>query len=191
MATSSRQDILLSIGSPDELFNAPSINPFTTQDLSAMGEPAIMRAVSQIEALGRRKSKNLRLIIMLPRSQVTTYSPSQIAEAIKRYCTAKIDANVLEMRRARRRHTIGLVMVILLLLLIGALVYLLYITLLADASPVVQGVVVGFFTVFAWVIVWDPLEGLIFDPVGPTLEDQNMRRIRDAEIVVKSAEGAA
>jgi hypothetical protein len=157
-----------------------------------MGEPAIMRAVSQIEALGRRKSKNLRLIITLPPSQITSYSPSQIAAAIGRYCIAKIDANVLEMLRARRRHAIGLVIVALLLLLvIGALVYLLYITLLADASSVVQGVVVGFFTIFAWVIVWDPLEGLIFDPVGPTLEDQIMRRIRSAEIVVKSVEGTA
>jgi hypothetical protein len=95
------------------------------------------------------------------------------------------------MRRARRRHTIGLVIVALLLLLIGALVYLLYISLLADASPVFQGVVVGFFTIFAWVILWDPLEGLIFDPVSPILEDQKMHGIRDAEVVVKPAEGAA
>ena len=75
--------------------------------------------------------------------------------------------------------------VLLLVLAVGAIVFLLLTTVLANASPVVQGMITGGLCVFAWVILWDPLEALLFDWVAPTRENRVLAQIMKMHVTVQ------
>ena len=144
-----------------------------------------MRAVRGLLGRPMRNWDEVQLTIKLPPDQITPDLEAKTIEAIQRYATAKIEDNQLTIRLSRLRGVIGLLVVTLVTLVVLALAYLLVSNVLADANPVLQGLVVASASVFAWVIMWDPLERLLFDWVGPSLENRILRRIKQMKVVVE------
>jgi hypothetical protein len=59
-------------------------------------------------------------------------------------------------------------------------------TVWAGASEAVVYLVAGSISVFAWVILWDPLEALVFDWAPPARENRALAHIMDMDVVVQS-----
>jgi hypothetical protein len=181
-----RQEIIIQIDTVDQIFNAPDIDPFSDRDVDVLGEAAILRAVREFQSGGVRPSRWARLIIKLPPDQITHDLQPQLVAAVRRFCTAKIKDNRLQIRLSRVQSLIGLLLALVILLAVGAAGYILLLPALSNASQVIQGIVIGFFSVFAWVIMWDPMEKLLFDWVSPFLENRILRRMMDLDIVVEA-----
>jgi hypothetical protein len=186
MTSAETQDIVIRLDTIDQLFNAPDANPFSDKEVNVLGEPALILAVRRALARSLRPQENTRLTIVLPADQITPGLQEQTSAAIRRYAAAKIDDNKLTIRLSRVRGALGLGIVTLITLLALAVAFLLISGPFADASSVVQGLIVGSTSVFAWVIMWDPLEKLLFDWVSPSLENRVLRRLAEIEVTIQA-----
>jgi hypothetical protein len=180
-----KQDVILKLNSIDELFNAPDVNPFSENEIDVLGEAALPHAVRQMLARRIRHWHEARLVIQLPPDQITPDLQAQTRAAVRRFCTAKIEDNRLTIRLSRVRSAIGLALVAIISVAVIVVAWLLFNTIFAALTDTL-GVVVAFsISVFVWVILWDPMEKLIFDWVTPALENRNLRGIMDMELVIE------
>jgi hypothetical protein len=180
-----KQDVVLKLNSIDELFNAPGVDPFSENAIDVLGEAALPHAVRQMLARRIRHWHEARLVIQLPPDQITADLQTQTQAAVRRYCTAKIEDNRLTIRLSRVRSAIGLAMVTIISVGVIVVAWLLFKTIFAAVSDTVGVVVAASISVFVWVILWDPMEKLIFDWVTPAMENRNLRGIMDMDLVVE------
>lgn len=178
-------DIVIRLDSIDQLFNAPDINPFSEEEIDVLGEPAIQRAVRRLQARRVRNWEGVKLILELPPDQITPGLEAETQQAICRYANAKIDDNKLTIRLSRIRSLIGLGMVTAISVILIAGAYLLLNSVLTDAPETVQGVVAASVSVFVWVILWDPMESLLFNWVEPRRENNILRKIEGLDIDIR------
>jgi hypothetical protein len=180
-----KQDVVLKLNTIGELFNAPDVDPFSENAIDVLGEAALPHAVRQMLARRIRNWHEARLVIQLPPDQITPDLQSRTQAAVRRFCTAKIEENRLTIRLSRVRSAIGLAMVTLISAVVIVVAWLLFKTIFAAVSDTVGVVVAASISVFVWVILWDPMEKLIFDWVTPALENRNLRGIMDMDLVVE------
>ena len=179
------QDVVLKLNAIDELFNAPDVNPFTENEIDVLGEAALPHAVRRMLARRIRHWHEARLVIQLPPDQITPDLQAQTRDAVRRFCTAKIEDNRLTIRLSRVRSAIGLAMVTIISVAVIVVAWLLFNTIFATVSDTAGVVVAASISVFVWVILWDPMEKLIFDWVTPALENRHLRGIMDMDLVVE------
>ncbi len=179
------KDIVIRLDTIDELFNAPNINPFSDEEVDVLGEPAILRAVRRLQARRIRNWTGVRLIIALPPDQITPDLDVRTKQALRRYAEAKIEDNKLQIRLSRVRSLIGLAIVTALSVAVMGAAYLLFNSIFVGASDTVKGVVAASISVFVWVILWDPMEKLLFDWVEPRLENNILRKLQGIDIVIR------
>jgi hypothetical protein len=181
-----QQDVVLRLNTIGELFNAPDPNPFSDNAIDVLGEAALVRASRQMLARRIRHWHAARLVIQLPPDQITPDLQVQTQAAVRRYCTAKIEDNRLTIRLSRIRSAIGLVMVTIISAVVVGVAWLLFSTILAaQADTTVSALVFACISVFVWVILWDPMEKLIFDWVQPSLENRILRGIMGMPLVIE------
>lgn len=178
-------DVVLKLNTIEELFNAPDVNPFSSNEIEVLGEAALMRAARRMQARRVRHWHEARLAIQLPPDQITPELQAQTQAAIQRFCTAKIEDNRMTIYLSRIRSAIGLIAVTVISVLVIAVAYLLFNTLFAGLPSEVGVVVAACISVFVWVILWDPLEKLLFDWVSPAMENRILRGIMGMTIVVE------
>ena len=185
MASTAIEPIVLRVATVDQIFNPPDANPFSSNEDDALGEAALERAVVRLQVRPLRDSANIPLVVVLPPDQITDGLQPQLSAAIQRYCAARIEDNRLQIHLSRMRNAIGMVVVTLIVLAAVLLAYLLLATVLADAPDVVRGMITASVSIFAWVILWDPLEALLFDWVAPSREDRALRKIMSMKIEIQ------
>jgi hypothetical protein len=175
----------VTVGAVDDLFNAPSVNPFVDRDLRALGEPALGRAIRALQVGGLRDQRPVRLRLELPADHLASDDrAARLPGAIQRYCAARMADNAERIRLTRRVARRGLRIAVAAVLIFAALVYLLLTTVLAHAGSVIQAIVLGSLSVFTWVVLWDTLEAWIFNPVPLVLENRALARLATADVVV-------
>jgi hypothetical protein len=62
---------------------------------------------------------------------------------------------------------------------------ILFNTILAAIAETVGVIVSASISLFVWVILWNPMDKLLFDWVSPTLENRYLRGIMDMELVIE------
>jgi hypothetical protein len=76
-------------------------------------------------------------------------------------------------------------MVTVISIVVIGLAYFLFSTVFAGAADGVKTLVAASMSVFVWVILWDPMEKLLFDWVQPHMENTILRRIPTLDIVIR------
>jgi len=189
-------DIEIAVSSPIHLFNAPAINPFSENELEILGMSGLAYITRQLQA-HRRDLKHARLLVRMPPDQITPGLDRRLADAVHRYCRAKIEDNEVEIHLIRFRSSLGLGILMVVVAAIVAITYFLFTGPLAGIPQVVQVAIAFTISLFAWVSLWDPLEALIFNPIAMLRENFALRRINKLDIVVEPnastmiADGAA
>jgi hypothetical protein len=179
-----KQDVVLKLNSIAELFNAPDVNPFAENEIDVLGEAALPHAVRQMLARRIRHWHEARLVIQLPPDQITPDLQAQTQAAVRRYCAAKIEDNHLTIRLSRVRSAIGLAMVTIICVAVVSAAFILFNTIFAAAAETVGVIVAASISVFVWVVLWNPMDKLLFDWVSPALENRYLRGIIDMELVI-------
>jgi hypothetical protein len=178
--------VVLEVETVDQIFNSFDANPFSELATAALGEAALERVVTRLQYQPLKDWDNAQLLVCLPPDQVTPDLQQRLSLAIDRYCQARIEQNDLQVKLGRRQHAIGMIAVTVLVLAVMAIAYLLFNTVWAGASDTVVYLVAGSISVFAWVILWDPLEALVFDWAPPARENRALAHIMDMDVVVQS-----
>ena len=184
-ALSAAHDIVVRMDTVDHVFNAPAVNPFSDHAMDVLGELAVTRIRRQLLAHPARYRSGARLVIQLPAGQITPGLQAQTRDAVGRYVDAKIADNALTVRLSRRLGGIGLLIVLGVAVGVLGLSSLMLAGPLANASEDVRGLLVAFVGILAWVMLWDPLSKLLFEWVGPRLQNGVLRKIKAMTIEVE------
>lgn len=181
-----KHNVILKLNTLAELFNAPDVNPFSEHEIDVLGEAALLHAARQMLARRVRHWHEARLIIQLPSDQITPDLQAQTQAAVRRFCLAKLEDNDLTIRLSRVRSAIGLALVTIISAVVVGVALLLFNTILADqAGSDVSTLVAASISVFVWVILWNPMDKLLFDWVSPALENRTLRGIMNLELVIE------
>lgn len=186
MAEIASTEVIIEVDSVSQIFNSFDADPFSLHKEAALGEAALDHVLTRLQLEPLRNWSNARLVVHLPADQVTPDLSERLSVALDRYCQARIEENNLQVRLSRRQHTIGMIAVTVLVLAVIAVAYLLFTTVWAAASDTVKTLVVASISVFAWVILWDPLEALLFEWAAPARENRALAHIMDMQVVVLS-----
>lgn len=178
------RDLEIAVNSPGQLFDAPTIDPFSENKLEILGMSGMAYITRQLQA-HRRDLKHARLLVRMPADQITPGLDRRLADAVHRYCHAKIEDNEVEIHLIRFRSALGLGSLMVIVAVIVAVAYFLYTGPLAEIPQAIQVAIAFTISLFAWVSLWDPLEALIFNPIALMRENFTLRRINALDIAVE------
>ncbi len=173
------REITLPLARVDELFGPVS---FPELGGSADLRSGIERLVAQLKSGPRGP---VRAVLTLPEHELSKESEERIRRAIERYCDLRETESQSE-RAALRRVGLAALAVGLPILFVGLALYtVLHRTHATDILRIYVGN--GILLVTAWVGLWYPLDTLLHYDRPYRQELQALRRLRDAELVIRAA----
>jgi hypothetical protein len=164
------------IGALEQLFDNRDPAPFRERDLDPDLVEYLIAAGEDLAPLGR-----FRLVFWLEKP----CQPGEIEEACRAHFEYEIDRLDRTRRRVRRSGQLALVIAVLI------------ITLLLSLSQLVARVVPGQLgaglkeglVISSWVVMWRPVEVLIYDGIPWRRERRVMRRVLEAPIEIRAGKG--
>lgn len=184
MAEADHERVVLELDSVNQIFNSFDADPFSELEGAALGEAALDRLLTRLQLNPLRQ--HAELVIRLPPAEIKPDLADRLDRALDRYCQARIEENNLQVRLSRQQHAVGMVVVTVLVVAVMLIAYLLFTTIWVGASDIAKTLVTASVSVFAWVILWDPLEALLFDWAAPARENRALAHIRDMRVSVQS-----
>lgn len=152
----SEDAIVIELDRVEDLFNAPSVDPFSGRFEQQSG---IERLLEELRLRPRKSEPKVRLVIRAP----TAVTSEQVQAAVRGYCASTASERRSELQRVRRSGR--QVLIFGLAILAGCLL----LSAGVKASQVLPEFVRGLFgeglVIAGWVSLWRPLEFLIFDPI--------------------------
>ena len=175
-------EISLHLTQVDDLFVDPDTNPLANPRLQVSG---IQTALNEL--LDRDLDPPLVLALHLPADQITPDLEDQLKEALPRYCAfqiqnlqAEIETTRYDGRRAFRVGLVGM-FICMSLAVVG---YAMYGAATNPLWKIVGGLFGSFFSVASWVIIWNPLDLLVYGWRPLRREVKKYQRIAQAQIKI-------
>jgi hypothetical protein len=175
--------IRLKLDDVKELFAAPEVNPFSTNEAAIAGQPALLRVVYDLAPEAPIK-KMIHLTLELPPDQVTADTEREVRAAIERYCALKIRDNQNRIRLMQRNGRRSLWYGLLFLGLCVLLASLFASDVLSWIPSFLRTVLSEGLTVIGWVALWHPVEAFLYDPIPLRRENGVYRLLQRMDIVV-------
>jgi hypothetical protein len=178
--------VVVDVDTVEQIFAAPTADPFSTSTTVALGYAALDQAVLHLQVHPLRKWDGAPLVVRLPEEQISIDLETRLAGAIQRYCAARIEDNRLRLHLSRKQRSFGLVVACVVVLVVILAAILLLNTFLADLPAGTQAIIVSATSLFAWVTIWGPLEALLFEWAAPARENRALAQIMNMQVIVKS-----
>jgi hypothetical protein len=166
----------LRLRSLDDFFHRPDIDPF-----SEWYEPYSDRpAIEYVEACVADKpgSEHVEIVVAMPQSAVHAGTADRLRDAIDKYC----DAHLITVDRdSRRNNARGWLMLAFSVIVVALFVWLAQ--RLSASSHTALSIAAEGLSIAAWVLLWHPLEALVFNRWDYRLDRRVLRTIRDRSSV--------
>lgn len=174
----------LRLRSIDDLFRAPNLSPLSEDYQLYNSMPGIEYLAKDLTARGKPRGLNLKLL--LPASQIQPGLESEAESAVKRYCDSRIADIEQDLRilSEQVRQT-------LLWAVPGWFALLGLAQILSRVGEFEVDIVGQGLGVAAWVLLWFPLDAMIFGIRHKQAERGIYRRIREARLQVLPVESSS
>ena len=186
MSAVSSLPIILDLNSIDELFNAPSLNPFSTHEVDIIGEAGIDRLIKKAVQPWPYRQLPVNVLLQLPAEKLKTDLQQQTRDAVQRYCSAKIAAN------RQKRHIDFQISWRELLMALVITFFAMLITALLVISPLdrlpafTRIIIATVAALTAAVAIYDSIYAILLDWIPYTQEVRAYRRISELEITIEA-----
>lgn len=173
-------DISLHLLKIEDLFVDPDTNPFENPNLGISGIQTILN-----ELYKQKLAETLRLTIYLPAEEISPGLVERTKEALQRYCTFQAANSDVEVRNTRLdgRRALGVGIIGSLgFVFLAALGYFLSSSQGAGPLGILGMLIGGFFALAAWVIIWTPVDTLLYYWRPAWREARKYRLIAKADI---------
>ena len=179
----SQPEVSVELDRLEDLFAAPQIAPFEGRFSSRTG---VQQLIDAIEDAGlARTAEPITVVIRTPEGG----DVAVVAAAIRGYCDERLARDASELRMLRRAGHYSLRIGIA--LLAGCLLISASISSMSFLPGFIRRVLGESFGIAGWVVLWRPIELLVFEP-WPVRRDVRMhKRLRDASFRVVATGGAA
>lgn len=148
--------VRLELRSIDQLFRRAEADPF---DAAARARPGVDDVYRSLRLSGAQESE---IVLCLPPSELQPDLASRTKAALDRYCAERIADATFELAVNRRDGWWGAGVATALGSLV--VVVLILVNYLSEADSTFLTIFNGLMSIAAWVIVWWPIEKLIYDP---------------------------
>ena len=155
----------------DDLFRTPDIDPFSEWYQAYSDESAIKYVEARVG--DNPRIERLDLVIGLPREAIDPDLEGRLAAAIDRYCDARL-ATVAE--ESARNNSRGWLMLAFSVVVVT--IFLFTARRLGDLGYETLEVLADGLSIAAWMLLWHPLEALIFNRWDFRLDRRVLRTIR-------------
>lgn len=162
------------LGSVEQLFDNRDPAPFRERDLDPDLVEYLHGAAEDVAHHGP-----FRVVFWLGGAP----APERIEPAYRAHFAYEIERIDRQRRRERRAGQVSLVFGLALLVILVTLAQV------AASLPRIGSVVKEGLTISAWVILWRPVQTLVYDWWPPFRERRLMRRLRDARLIVRDGDG--
>jgi hypothetical protein len=173
----------------DELFNAPSADPFSSHEVDIVGESAMDCVANRVTRLWPRKPKAVHMTLQLPADQITPNLKEDTRIAVQRYCTDRVVSNQLQrgmVIQSSKRQFWGAMIGFLAALVVIVLLVLNPFGLLPEFLRWIL-VVLAFFA--AAVLTFDSLWAVVFDWI-PFVQDTTVYQVlKEMDLTVEAQPG--
>lgn len=180
MPDPSSNDISLHLQKIEDLFVDPDTNPFENPNLGISGIQTILNELHK-----QRLADTLRLTIYLPADEISPGLVERTREALQRYCAfqaANSDVEVQNTRLDGRRALGAGIIESLVFIVLAVLGYSLSSSQGITPLGILGTLIGGFFILAAWVIIWTPVDTLIYYWRPAWREARKYRLIAKADI---------
>ncbi len=177
--------IALPLSDIAHLFNAPRVDPFSQSPIEGCGVSGVEHLLSLLH-MDKTCQRARKLILSLPAEKAPAASAEQTTNAIRRFAAWRIERERREMRNTYRYgwKAAGFAMVMLAVCL--ALSSLFASDLTQWMRPLVRKTFEYGFEIIGWVILWHPIEVLVFAPVAIRARLSALQTLAAVEVVIRS-----
>jgi hypothetical protein len=166
-----------------QLYMAPELNPLSANELAVVGQSALERIFSKKEALSKKKT--IELTLLLPPDKIAPNIEQQIHEAVDRYCLLKMKDNDNLLRVTRRngfRSSLNGFIFLGVCLLLSAFFAS---DLLTFLPTFVHTILSEGFIIIGWIGLWHPVEAFLYDGIPIIHQNETYQRMREMKILVR------
>jgi hypothetical protein len=157
----------------EDLFRTPDLDPFSEWYQAYSDEPAISYVEARVG--DELQADHLDLVIGLPRGAVQPGMTKRVLTALDRYCDARL-ANVRD--KSRRNNGRGWLMLAFSLVVVSTFLFVSH--RLDQAGYETFSVLAEGLSIAAWLLLWHPLEALVFNRWDLRLDRRVLKTIRYA-----------
>jgi hypothetical protein len=167
------------------LFNAPPVDPLSPGPLEGLGISGIDYLLSLLH-LENKRQRTRTLTLSLPAEKAAAASAQQINIALRRHAEWRIERERRDMRNTYRYgwQVAGFAVVMLAVCL--ALSSLFASDLTEWMRPLVRKVFEYGFEIIGWVILWHPIEILVFSPVAIRARLAALQTLAAVDVVIRA-----
>jgi hypothetical protein len=164
------------------LFNAPRIEPLSRSPPEMLGVSGVDYLLSLLH-LDKKRQRARKLSILLPPAETTAALPGQITGALHRLMEWRIEQQRRELRDTYRYgwKAAGIAVVILATCL--ALSSLFTSDLTEGMRPLLRKTFEYGFEIVGWVILWHPIDVLVFAPLAIRARIASLKTLAAVEVV--------
>ena len=166
------------------LFNAPAVDPLSPALPEVLGVSGVEYVLKQLEI--KRPVKLTTVQIVVPESTFSPDLAGQAEHALKRYAQCRIPEQEILVRETRR-HGWRLTAVATVLLAFFLALSSLFASAWAEGlRPLPRKTLEYGFEIVGWVMLWYPIEVLVFHPIEIKRRIRALRRLMELRVVVEA-----
>jgi hypothetical protein len=178
----------LSLNDISDLFNAPRVDPFSRGPLEGCGVSGVDHLLSLLHMDTALQRANL-LTLVLPADKATTCKAESITAALRRYVQLRMEREQREMRNSYRYGWRVAGFSIIMLAICLGLSALFASDLTEWMRPLLRRTFEAGFEIIGWVILWHPIQVLVFAPVAIRVRLAALRTLATLNVVIREAPG--
>ena len=167
------------------LFNAPRVDPLSLGPLEGLGISGVEHLLSLLH-LDKPRQRARTLTLTLPAEKAAAASAEQLTNALRRYAGWRIEHEHRELRNTHRYglKVAGFALVMLTICL--ALSSLFASDLTEWMRPLIRKTFEYGFEIIGWVILWHPIDVLVFSPVAIRARLAALQTLATVDVVIRA-----
>ena len=185
----SSDSLRLALRDVGQMFNAPLVDPLSASPLEVLGVSGAKFVLQQLET--RRHIETETLHLVLHSDKITPILAEQIEKALRRYAEYRIQEEQALARETRRRGWRVTFAAVLLLAFFLALAQFFASEYTEGMRPLLRTTLEYGFEIVGWVMLWHPIEVLVFEPIAIKHSINALRRLVELRVVVEQGDDSS
>jgi hypothetical protein len=181
-------ELELALNDITDLFNPPRVDPFSRGPLEGCGASGVDHLLSYLY-IDRTLQRATRLTLTLPAERAATCNAASVTEALRRHAQLKIEREERDMQNSLRYgwRVAGFSIVMLAVCLGLSSFFASEFT--EWMRPFIRRTFEAGFEIMGWVILWHPVQVLVFAPVAIRVRLAALRTLTNLNVVIREVQG--
>lgn len=170
-----------------DLFNAPPVDPFSRGPLEGCGVSGVDHLLSYLY-IDKTLQRAARLTLTLPTDKAGACTAAAVTDALRRHVQLKVEREERDMRSSiRYGRRVAVFSIVMLAICLGLSSF--FASELTEwMRPFIRRTFEAGFEIIGWVILWHPVQVLVFAPAAIRVRLAALRTLANLKVVIREAQ---